>query len=119
MPLAPIEILTLAFPGNRFTGRILPELAKVVENDTITIIDGLFVSVDEMGEVTYTEFDELGQNSDASALTELIERFDELLESRPDASSATSSSEISSSKRSMSSVSAASSLPGRSSSNSV
>lgn len=79
MPLAPIEILTLAFPGNRFTGRILPELAKVVENDTITIIDGLFVSVDEMGEVTYTEFDELGQNSDASALTELIERFDELI----------------------------------------
>ena len=79
MPLAPIEILTLAFPGNRFTGRILPELAKVVESETITIIDGLFVSIDENGDVSYTEFDELGPNSDASALAELIQRFDELI----------------------------------------
>lgn len=79
MPLAPIEILTLAFPGNRFTGKILPELAKVVENETITIIDGLFVSVDENGDVSYTEFDELRPGSDEAALTELIDRFDELI----------------------------------------
>lgn len=79
MPLAQIEILTVAFPGNRFNGRILPELAKLVENGTITIIDGLFVSVDESGAISYTELDELGPSSEASALTTLVERFDELI----------------------------------------
>ncbi|PRY67247.1 hypothetical protein B0I08_107143 [Glaciihabitans tibetensis] len=81
MPLAPIEILTLAFPGNKFNGRILPELAKLVETDTITIIDGLFVGVDADGTVVFTEFDELKSDTDASAITELVERFDELISS--------------------------------------
>lgn len=79
MPLAPIEILTLAFPGNRFTGRILPELSRVVGDGTITIVDGLFVSVDAAGDVSYTEFDELGADSEAAALAGLVARFDELI----------------------------------------
>jgi hypothetical protein len=79
MPLAQIEIVTLAFPGNRFNGRILPELQRLVENETITIIDGLLVSVAENGDIDFTEFDELGSNSEAAALTELVDRFDELI----------------------------------------
>jgi len=79
MPLAQIEILTLAFPGNRFNGRILPELSALVEDETITIIDGLFVSVAENGDIDFTEFDELGVGSEAAALTDLVDRFDELI----------------------------------------
>ncbi|GAB3606559.1 hypothetical protein GCM10027413_19680 [Conyzicola nivalis] len=79
MPLAQIEILTLAFPGNRFNGQILPELAKLVEDGTITIIDGLFVGVDPNGDIGYTEFDELGVGEEAAALSELVDRFDELI----------------------------------------
>jgi len=79
MPLAQIEILTLAFPGNRFNGRILPELSKLVEDETITIIDGVLVSVAENGDIGYTEFDELGAGAEAAPLVELFDRFDELI----------------------------------------
>ncbi|WP_411700845.1 DUF6325 family protein [Conyzicola sp.] len=79
MPLAQIEILTLAFPGNRFDGQILPELGKLVEDGTITIIDGLFVSVAADGDIMFTELDELGVGEEAAALTELVDRFDELI----------------------------------------
>ena len=79
MPLAQIEILSLAFPGNRFTGRILPELARLVDGGTITIIDGLLIGVDGDGAVSFTEFDELGADSEAAQLAELADRFDELI----------------------------------------
>ena len=79
MPLAPIEIVTVVFPDNQFTGEILPELEALVESDTITIIDGLLASVDGNGDVSFTEFDEVGGNDDAAALTELVDRFDELI----------------------------------------
>lgn len=79
MPLAPIEILTLAFPSNLFNGRILPELAAVVEDETITIIDGIFVSVDDSGAVVFTELDDLDVTNAAAAITGLVERFDELI----------------------------------------
>ncbi len=79
MSLAPVEVLTLVFPENRFNGEIVPELAKVVGNDTITIIDGLFVTVDADGETDYFEFDELDANSDARRLSDVIERVDGLL----------------------------------------
>lgn len=79
MTLGPVEILTLVFPGNRFTGQIIPELSKVVENETITIIDGLFVTVGADGKTDYFEFDELEGNSDASRLTSVISRVDGLI----------------------------------------
>ena len=31
MPLGPIEIVVIAFPENRFTGKIVPELRKLVD----------------------------------------------------------------------------------------
>jgi len=77
--LGPIEILIIAFPGNKFTGEILPALADLVDADTISIIDGLFVLKDAEGATTYSEFDELGANEDASALTSVIERIDGLI----------------------------------------
>ena len=79
MPLAPVEILTLAFPGNQFNGSILPELERLVSNETITIIDALLVSRDAAGAVTYAELDELGANVEAAALSDLVQRFDELI----------------------------------------
>lgn len=79
MTLGPVEILTLVFPGNRFTGQIIPELSKVVENETITVIDGLFVTVGADGKTDYFEFDELDGNSDVSRLTSVISRVDGLI----------------------------------------
>ena len=79
MALGPIEILVIEFPGSQFTGEIVPELEKLIENDTISIIDGLLVKKDENGDVTFVEFDELGINDDASRLAGVVDQLDALI----------------------------------------
>src|SRR6187402_1714298 len=79
MTLGPIELIVLGFPGNKFSGLILPELEKLVESDTITIIDGLLVVVDADGNSAFFEFSEAASGSDEAALAALIDRFDGLL----------------------------------------
>ncbi len=51
MAFGPIEVLVVSFPGNQFSGGIIPELERLVGNDTISIIDGLLVQKDTAGEV--------------------------------------------------------------------
>ncbi len=79
MALGPIEILVIEFPGNQFTGEIIPELERLIENDTISIIDGLLVKKDDNGDVTFVEFDELGINDDASKLAGVLDQLDALI----------------------------------------
>ena len=79
MALGPIEVLVIEFPGNQFTGDIIPELERLIENDTISIIDGLLVKKDDNGEVTFVEFDELGINDDASKLAGVLDQLDALI----------------------------------------
>lgn len=59
MPLGPIEMLVISFPGNQFTGEIVPALAELIESRTIRIVDLLFVIKDEQGKVAVLEFDDL------------------------------------------------------------
>jgi uncharacterized membrane protein len=59
MPLGPIEMLVVKFPGNQFTGEIMPAMADLVENGTVHIVDLLLVSKDERGKVTLYEFNDL------------------------------------------------------------
>lgn len=70
--LGPIEVLVVGFPGNRFTGGILPELEALVEAGTISIVDGLFITKDEVGDVTFVELDQIDENEDAAALGRFI-----------------------------------------------
>jgi hypothetical protein len=79
MALGPIEILVIEFPGNQFTGDIIPELERLIETDTISIIDGLLVKKDDNGDVTFIEFDELGINDDASKLAGVLDQLDALI----------------------------------------
>lgn len=79
MPLGPIEIIVISFPENLFTGDILPELKRVVENETITIVDGLFVSMDSNGVASYAEFDELSANEDVAPFARLLDRVEGLV----------------------------------------
>jgi hypothetical protein len=72
MTLGPIEVVVIGFPENNFTGKILPELAKVVENGTVSIVDGVFIRISADGAVDTYEFDEIGADSDVSALAELV-----------------------------------------------
>jgi len=79
MALGPIEVLVVGFPGNQFNGQIIPELEKLIDTDTISVVDGLLVRKDDDGEVTFTEFDELGSNEDAAKLAEIMDQIDSLI----------------------------------------
>ena len=59
MSLGPIEMLVVRFPGNRFTGEIMPALTELIENGTVRVVDLLFAVKDEEGEVTVLEFSDL------------------------------------------------------------
>ena len=61
MPLGPVEMLEVKFPGNQFRGEIVPALAELVDTGMIRIIDFLFVGRDEDGTVLVTEFNDLGE----------------------------------------------------------
>ena len=59
MPFGPIELLVVKFPGNRFTGDLMPALSELVENGTIHIVDLLFVHKNAAGDTSLFEFDDL------------------------------------------------------------
>jgi hypothetical protein len=73
------DSLEIAFPGNRFSGKILPELQRLLDAGTISIVDGLFLRKDENGEVTFIEVDEVGTDEGVAELAALFDRFDEMI----------------------------------------
>ncbi len=61
MSFGPIEFLALKFPGNQFKGEIIPALADLVENQTIRIVDLLFVQKMADGSVRVVELADFGE----------------------------------------------------------
>ena len=59
MTIGPLEYIVVGFPGNQFNGAIAPALAKLIESNTIRILDLLFIAKDADGDVVAVEFDEL------------------------------------------------------------
>jgi hypothetical protein len=55
MAVGPVDVYIIGFPGNKFSGRIVPAIMELVDNRTIRIIDLLFVSKDGDGVVTKLE----------------------------------------------------------------
>lgn len=58
MTLGPVSYTVIAFPGNRFSGGIAPEVEKLVSNGTVRILDLVFVGKDEGGDTVSLEFDQ-------------------------------------------------------------
>lgn len=79
MALGPIEVLVVEFPGNQFNGGILPELDRLVQTDTISIIDGLFVQKDEHGDVLFLELEEVGADENVARLAALLDQVESLI----------------------------------------
>ena len=52
-------MLVVKFPGNRFSGEIIPALAELVENGTVRIVDLLFAVKNKQGDVKVLEFGDL------------------------------------------------------------
>ena len=49
--IGPVEYMIVSFPGNQFKGEIAPALAKLIESNTIRIIDLAFVTKDADGNI--------------------------------------------------------------------
>lgn len=78
MPTGPIELLIVKFPGNQFSGEIVPALREVIETGTVRIADLVFVLKDAEGFVTSVELADLGEDA-ISGLAGVVEAFDGLL----------------------------------------
>lgn len=57
---APVDFAVLQFPGNEFRGEIIPALTRLVENNTIRVIDVLIVARDLDGNTAVVELSDLG-----------------------------------------------------------
>jgi hypothetical protein len=63
MSLGPIELLVVKFPGNRFTGEVAASLKDLVETGLIRVIDILFVTKDQAGDLTVLEINDLDDDN--------------------------------------------------------
>jgi len=59
MSIGPVELLVVKFPGNKFSGKIIPELKSLVESGTIRIVDLLMAVTDEQGNIAVIELEDL------------------------------------------------------------
>jgi hypothetical protein len=56
--IAPVEWLLIGFPGSEFTGGIAPEIARLVADGTVRVLDLVFIAKDTDGNVTSFEYDD-------------------------------------------------------------
>jgi len=73
--MGPVEVVALVFPGNRFSGTIIPALQAAVDKGAIRVIDLAFVTKDADGGVATRELVDL---SDEEAMP-----FDPLVHETP------------------------------------
>jgi len=76
--LGPVELLFVEFPGNQFTGEIIPALSELVEQGTIRVIDLVFVAKDGDGNAVGIELEDLPSDS-KGAFSELVETLESLI----------------------------------------
>jgi uncharacterized membrane protein len=79
MALGPIELLVLGFPGNQFTGGILPEIERLVDNGVITLVDALIIFKDDDGEVEFLELDQVDASRSVAALSRFLDEANGLI----------------------------------------
>ena len=76
--MGPVEYLVVEFPGNKFTGEIVPALKELTKNGTIHIIDLLFIKKDAQGGVIAVELNNLPA-AEAAPFDDLDGEIDGLL----------------------------------------
>jgi hypothetical protein len=61
MVVGPVEYIIVGFPGNKFNGKIAPELGKLIDSGLVRILDLVVISKNDSGEVAWFEFDQLDE----------------------------------------------------------
>lgn len=77
MPIGPVDVIIIGFPGNKFSGEIVPALMELVESRTIRVLDLLFVMKDSEGSVATITINDLDPEIGAAfAAVEVLEAGD-------------------------------------------
>jgi hypothetical protein len=79
MTLGPIELLAIGFPGSQFTGGILPELERLADNGTITIVDAMVLIKNEDESLDFFEIGQIPEDASMAALMGLIDEGNGLI----------------------------------------
>jgi hypothetical protein len=95
MPLGPVDVYVIAFPGNNFSGEIVPAILEQVGNGNIRVLDLLFVMKDAEGDIAVLDIENLGPEGASYVELDIVspgalneEDADEVAESIPANSSA-------------------------------
>ena len=64
--MGPVDYLIVRFPGNKFSGKIAPELANLEKSGIIRVIDLVFLLKDANGKLTVTEAKDLKGDAGAA-----------------------------------------------------
>jgi hypothetical protein len=95
MPLGPVDVYIIGFPGNRFSGEIVPAILEQVERGVIRVVDILFVTKDDEGNVATLAVEDLGPEGAAFFALDIMragalneEDADEISDDLPNNSSA-------------------------------
>jgi hypothetical protein len=73
MPLGPVDVYIIGFPGNNFRGEIVPAILDQVEKGVIRVVDVLFVVKDLDGTVATLTIEDLGPEGAAFAEVEVMQ----------------------------------------------
>jgi hypothetical protein len=76
--LGPVELLFVEFPGNQFTGEIIPALSALIDQGTIRVIDLVFVAKDADGNSVGMALEDLPAEA-KDAFSELVTEVAELI----------------------------------------
>jgi hypothetical protein len=66
MSIGPVEYIAIAFPGNKFSGKIVPAIKELQQSGTIRVLDLVLISKDGDGNVTGVELAEASPEEQAS-----------------------------------------------------
>ena len=55
MGLGPVDYIAVAFPGNKFSGKIIPTIKELQDSGTIRVLDLVIISKDAEGNVAAIE----------------------------------------------------------------
>ena len=66
MSIGPVEYIAIAFPGNNFSGEIVPAIKELQDAGTIRVLDLVIISKDGEGNVTGIELSEASPEQQAA-----------------------------------------------------
>ncbi len=66
MSIGPVEYIAIAFPGNKFSGEIIPAIRELQDSGTIRVLDLVIISKDSEGNVASVELNEASPETQAT-----------------------------------------------------